>query len=600
MTESIDNPQDPRVARARYQAALATAIVAGLGCAVVAAALVWSTSHLLESGEHLSVSEEIAGLRTEYLHATDADARAAIAEQIRRRDLVLRRDYFGWLHFTRVGGFLMAVAVVVCLVAARLAVTMRRRLPHPPRAEDRGPPDVTAPVARWTVVGIAAALVGVGVFVYAMTGEGFRAEPPEESEGTGVAVGPPPTYEEIVKHWPRFRGPDGNGHCRYDNVPRTWDGKAGTNVAWKTEVPLPAPNSPIVWGDRVFLTGASRQAREVYCFDAATGEILWTGPVGTPAGSMTEPPEILEDTGYAASTAATDGRFVAAVFANADVGCFSLDGKEVWSRNLGRFKNMYGYASSLLIHGDTLIVQADQGAPDQGQSSLMALDLRTGRTAWETRRPVGSSWATPVIARTETRLELVTCSLPLVMGHNPDDGTEYWRVDLLAGDIAPSPVWHGNLAFAVNTGARLAAIPLGGSGTLTDDDFAWTGEDGLPDIVSPMTDGTIVLLSTTDGFLSAYAVADGKLLWQHELETAVFASPSLVSGTVYLLDGKGVMHLVTTDGGFKEVGQSPLGEGTRASPAFADGHIYLRGSKHLYCIGKTRPKPASGNEEGNP
>jgi len=592
MTESTDNPQDARVARARYQAALATAIVAGVVCAVVAATLAVSTRHLLQTGEHFSASEEIAGLRNEYLNATDPDTRATIAKSIRTRDLVLRRDYFGWLRFTRVGGVLLTLAVVVCLVAAKAAVTMRRRLPHPPRAEQHGPPDVTAPVARWTVVGLLAALVAVGVFVYAMTGEGFRAEPPPEGAGVGTAVGPPPPYEETLKHWPRFRGPDGNGHCRYTNIPTTWDGKAGTNVAWKVPVPLPGPNSPIVWGQRVFLIGAGKQKREIYAFDATTGKPLWTRPVGTPAGSMTEPPDVLEDTGFAASTGATDGRYVCAVFANADVGCFTVDGKEVWLRNLGRFKNMYGFAASLLIYRDTLLVQVDQGTPDQGQSSLMALDLRTGRTAWQTRRPVGASWATPVIARTEKRLELVTCSNPLVIAYNPDNGKEYWQADLLAGDVAPSPVWHDNMAFTANTGTQLTAIPLGGSGTLTDDHFAWTGEDGLPDIVSPMTDGKIVLLCTTDGFLSAYAVTDGKLLWQHELETAVFASPSLVGDTVYLLDGKGIMHLVTTEGGFKEVGQATLGESARASPAFTDGRIYLRGNKHLYGISATNEASA--------
>ncbi|MEA3368515.1 MAG: PQQ-binding-like beta-propeller repeat protein [Planctomycetota bacterium] len=584
MTQTPDNATDARLARARYQAALATAVVAGILCALVAGAL--AIRHLRATGEHLSTSEEIARLRDTYLTADDPDRRAEIAEAIRRRDYALRRRHSGRLTFTRVGGLILVAGAVVFLVAAARVVALRKRLPHPPRAEERAPPDVTAPVARWTVVGLTASLIGLGIFLYALTGEGYRAQPPETGQAAAIAVGPPPPQEEIVRHWPRFRGPDGNAHSRYTNVPASWNGASGENVLWKTEVPLPGPNSPVLWGNRVFLSGATRQKREVFCFDADTGRLLWTRPVGTPAGSMTEPPKIMEATGYASPTCATDGRYVCAIFANADLGCFTADGKEVWVRNLGRFKNTYGFASSLVTYRDTLLVQADEGAPDQGYSRLLALDLRTGRTAWEAPRPVGSSWTTPVIARTGARAELITCANPLAIAYNPDDGKELWRADVLAGDVAPSPIWHDGLAFAVNTGAVLAAIRMGGSGNVTESGVAWTGEDGLPDIVSPLSDGRIVLLCTTDGFLNAYAVADGKLLWQKELDRRFNASPSLVGDTVYLLDAKGVMHLATIADGFKEVATAELGEPARASPAFADGRIYLRGRKHLFCIGE--------------
>ncbi len=584
MTRTPDNAPDAALVRARYQSALATAAVAGIVCALVAGAL--AVRHLRATGEHLSTSEETARLREAYLTSSDPDRRSAIAEQIRRRDLALRRDFFGRLTFTRLGGLVLVAGTVVFLVAAARVVALRKRRPHPPRAAERAPPDVTAPAARWTVVGLTAALVGLGVFLVAVTGEGFRAAPPEAREGAAAAVGPPPTYEQVARQWPRFRGPDGNGHSRYTNVPRSWDGKTGENVLWKRAVPLPGPNSPVVWEGRVFLSGATRQRREVFCFDARTGEVRWSRPVSTPAGSMTEPPEVMEDTGYASPTCATDGRYVCAIFANADVGCFTADGQEVWVRNLGRFKNMYGYAASLLIYGDTLLVQADEGGVDEGASRMLALDLRSGRTAWQTARPVAASWSTPVIARTEARAELVTAANPFAIGYDPADGRELWRAEVLSGDVAPSPVWHDGLAFTVNAGAHLSAIRLGGSGDVGESRLAWTGEDGLPDIVSPLSDGRVVLLCTTDGFLSAYAVADGRLLWQHELDVQVLASPSLVGDTVYLLDAKGVMHLVTLAGGFKEVATADLAQPCRASPAFADGRIYLRSSEHLFCVGE--------------
>jgi len=584
MPPTPDNATDARLARARYQAAMATAVVAGAVCALAAGAL--AVRHLRATGEHLSTSEEIARLREQYLKADDPDRRARIAETIRERDLALRRRHFERLTFTRVGGLILLAGAVVFLVAASLLVALRRRLPHPPRAGERAPPDVTAPAARWTVVGLAAGLVGLGIFLYAVTGEGYRTTPLEEGEGPGPAVGPPPPYEEIARQWPRFRGPDGNGHSRYTNVPTAWNGESGENVLWRAEVPLPGPNSPVLWDDRVFLTGATRQERRIFCFDAGAGSLLWSRPVSTPAGSMTEPPEVMEATGYASPTCATDGRYVCAIFANADVGCFTVEGKEVWVHNLGRFRNNYGYASSLVIYRDTLLVQADEGSPDQGYSRLLALDLRTGRTAWEAPRPVGASWATPVLARPQGRPELITCANPLVIAHDPAGGKELWRAEVLGGDVAPSPVWHDRLAFAVNTGTVLAAIRMGGAGDVTDSRVLWTGEDGLPDIVSPLTDGRIVLLCTTNGFLSAYAVAGGRLLWQHELERRVNASPSLVGDKVYLLDAGGVMHVADVADGFKEVATADLGQPCRASPAFADGRIYLRGKTHLFCVGE--------------
>jgi len=594
MTQPSDNPQTAALARARVQAALWTALVAGLFCAVVAGVLV--VRHVRETGEHIATSEEITALRNTYLNATDPARRAEIAEAIRARDLALRRDYFGRLDFTRTGGLLLVAGTAVFLTALARVAAHRKRLPRPPRAGAAAPPDVTAPAGRWTVAAVAGIVVGAGVFLVAVTEEGFRAEPLAEGQGPVGSLQPPPAYEEIARQWPRFRGPDGNGISRYTNVPAGWNGKTGENILWKTAVPLPGANSPVVWGDRVFLSGATEQQREVTCFDAATGAVLWSKPVGTPAGSMTEPPKVLEDTGYAAATCATDGRYVCAVFANADVACFRTDGTPQWQRNLGRFENMYGYATSLLIYRDTVLVVIDEGEDaDAGRSRLLALDLRSGRTAWETPRPVGSSWATPVLARSGTREELVTCSNPLAIAYNPADGKELWRAEVLSGDVAPSPVWTGGLAFTVNSGAQLSAIRLGGSGDVTESGLAWMAEDGLPDIVSPLTDGTMVLLTTTDGMLTAYAVADGAKRWEKELGVRVMASPSLVGDRVYLLDEAGVMHIAAVDGGFNEVGRAELGERAWACPAFADGRIYIRGLKHLVAIGEKKPQEDRAN-----
>jgi len=572
------------LARVRYQAALGTAIVAGTFCLLVGATL--AVAHLERTTVGLDESEELEHLRAAMLELSDPDARAAMLETIRRRDLELRQDFFARRAFTKTGGALLLAGLVVFVASAGLAAACRKRLPMPPRADQRKPP-LGAQAARWAVTAVAVTLLAGGVFVLAYYGGAFEAAP-SDGKRPAVAIADPPGPDEIRKHWPRFRGPDGSGHSAYTNIPTTWNGKTGENILWKVPVPLPGENSPVVWGKRVFLCGATEQEREVYCFSTADGKVLWQKPVSTPAGRMTDPPEILEDTGFACPTCATDGRFVCAVFANGDVACFDMEGNERWARNIGPFKNAYGYASSLNLYHNTLLVLVDQGSVAKPESYLLALDLVTGRTAWKTDRPVPSSWATPILIGTGKREEFITLGLPWVIAYNPADGKELWRAEALDGDVAPSPVYHSGVVFAANTGALLAAIPTGGSGTIPKDGFKWTAEDGLPDIVSPLTDGKIVLLVTTDGLLTCYAAADGKLLWEHEIDAIFMASPGLVGDKVYLMDEKGVMRIFTTAGGYKEVATAELGEKSHASPAFLDGRLYLRGKKHLFCIGEKK------------
>jgi len=581
-TNDAQQARQDELARVRYQAAVGTAIVAGTFCLLVGITL--AVAHFQRTTVGLDESEELNNLRNALLKVSDPEDRKVIREDIRRRDLELRQDFFGRRAFTKTGGYLLLAGLVVFIAGAGLAAACRKRLPTPLRAEQRKPA-IGAQAARWAVTVIAVTLVAGGVFVVAYYGGAPDGEA-QDGGGQAVAVKDPPGREEIRKHWPRFRGPDGSGHSAYTNIPTTWNGKTGENILWKTPVPLPGENSPVIWGKRVFLSGATEQERQVYCFSTADGKLLWQKAVSTPAGRMTEPPDILEATGFACPTCATDGRFVCAIFANGDIACFDTDGNERWARNLGPFKNSYGYASSLCIYRNTLLVLVDQGSIAKPESYLAALDLVTGKTVWKTDRPVPSSWATPIIVNTDGGEQVIASGLPWVIAYNPADGKELWRTEVLDGDVAPSPVYHSGVAFAVNTGSLLAAIPTDRSGEIPEDGLKWTAEDGLPDIVSPVTDGHVVLLVTTDGLLTCYAAADGKMLWEQEIDAVFMASPGLVGDKVYLMDEKGVMRIFTTAGAYKEVAKAELGEKSHSSPAFLDGRIYLRGQKHLFCIGE--------------
>jgi outer membrane protein assembly factor BamB len=321
--------------------------------------------------------------------------------------------------------------------------------------------------------------------------------------------------------------------------------------------------------------------------------LLWRTTVAAPGSPPPGEIEVMEDTGYAAPTPATDGERVHAFFATADLVTLDRDGTVLWARNLGTPDNLYGIATSLLFAGDRLIVQFDQGRdPEEGLSVLLALDGRTGTTLWQTPRPVDNSWSTPVLVETDAGLELVTSGDPWVISYDPARGTERWRAQGLRGDVAPSPVVAGGFCVVTNEYATLLAIRLGGTGDVTATHIAWTATDDLSDAPCPVSDGTLLLQVHSSGVVTCYDLVTGELQWDlGELPdgSSIWASPVLVGGDVFLFTEEGTTFRLPLTRSAPEpelVGQ--LGENVYGSPAYGDGCIYVRGETHLFCIGDDR------------
>jgi outer membrane protein assembly factor BamB len=350
---------------------------------------------------------------------------------------------------------------------------------------------------------------------------------------------------------------------------------------------LPGNNSPVVWGKRVFLSGADKTRREAFCFDADTGKLLWRQPAPSTPQSAAKPPEVLEATGYAAPTLATDGRRVFAIFANGDLAAFDFAGKLAWAKSLGIPKNSYGHASSLVTYKNTLLVQFDQGSAKQPASKLLAFDSATGDVVWQVDRPVPNSWSTPIVVRLGDRDAVVTSGDPWVIAYAADDGSEIWRVKCLKTDIGPSPVFAAGRVYVANDNSVLSAIRADGRGDVTATHIVWKGEDGMPDTCSPLATPEFVFLLTSAGALTCYDAAKGGALWTEEFEENCSSSPSLVGNRLYVIaiSGKGWIVEPTREK-CRRVGQLDLGEECVTSPAFQDGRIYLRGKEHLFCIGK--------------
>lgn len=269
--------------------------------------------------------------------------------------------------------------------------------------------------------------------------------------------------KEFEKNWPRFRGPNGLGISFYTNIPTSWNGKTGEGILWKSEVPLPGENSPIIWGDRIFLAGADREKREVYCFDADSGDLLWRKSVDN-ISSESDYRQLRETSVLAASTSATDGKRIFTIFANGDIFCHDLEGNSLWSKCVGPIKNAYGHASSLLVYQDLLMVQIDQAFEDDGLSKILALRTSDGEMVWNTKRPVPSSWATPIVIDTGKREEIITCGNPWVIAYNPLTGKELWKTACLGGEVTLSPVYSDGLVYVANAMALCVAIRPGGPG----------------------------------------------------------------------------------------------------------------------------------------
>ncbi|MHB9108469.1 MAG: outer membrane protein assembly factor BamB family protein [Armatimonadota bacterium] len=562
-----------------HETAVRVAAVAGVFSALVLAILAvngWRSVPVetLNDGKIAALKQELRA------HPKDE----GLKTQLREIDLQLRQGFFHQREMAEHGAILLIGGLLIFILAVKIVKQYRFRNPKPQNALPD--PRPIAAGGRYAVAVAGFMLAGV------LAGLALLSRNDVSSQYLASAAPPPeqadyPSAEELAKHWPAFRGPGSNGVATSIDVPATWDGKKGTNILWKAKVPLPGENSPVVWGDVVFLSGANEHQREVYCFDANTGALRWKQPVTDLSCADKSPLEVMEDTGYAAPTMVTDGKHAAVMFANGDLACFDFAGKRLWAKNMGKPDNAYGHATSLAMHKNKLILQFDQGmAAEDGKSALIALDKATGKQLWKTKRPVPNSWSTPIVINTGAREEIITCANPWVIAYNPEDGKELWRAEVLGGDVAPVPVFAGGLVFAVNSGSNLAAIKPGGTGNVTKSHVAWTYIDDLPDIVSPVSNGELVYIVYTYGTITCLDAKTGKMVWTQSVDNEFNSSPTVVGDRIFLMDKQGVMHFLSGGRAYKELGKAALGEPSNCSPAFVNGRIYIRGKYNLYCIGK--------------
>jgi len=518
--------------------------------------------------------------------------------RIRQLDLELRREMFYRLQLSHNTGRALLGGLAVFLVSAHFVRSSRRRFPDPQAwgARKAGVEKHATALARYSVGGVFALVAATAVAVSTQPVNlpipvpsapdmpaPNGAHRPDSQAAHPLPVSAFPSAEEMGRQWPSFRGPNGSGVAANATVPAEWDAKSGTNILWKTEVPLPGLSSPVVWGNAVFVTGADETQSSVFRFDADTGALVWSATIKLPGGARPPKPEVGEETSLAAPTPVTDGRRVYALFPTGEIAAFDFSGKQVWARNIGPLDNQYGYASSLAIYQDRLLVQIDRGQPEDGQSRMLALNTQTGQPLWEAKRDVAGSWSSPVVCDFQGKPQLITSANPFVIAYNPVDGKELWRNKCLESDVAPSPVLADNRVVAVAPNSSIVCLSLCVAG-ISRADIAWKADEGVPDATSPVSDGKRVYLITSSGTLTCFDLQTGKVIWSHDLDDTFYASPVIAGKALILVSRKGNSWVLETGDAYKELGKGQLGEECCASPVPLGKRLFVRGKSNLFCI----------------
>jgi len=412
-----------------------------------------------------------------------------------------------------------------------------------------------------------------------------------QSAAADVSIRPVLPATDAEKHWPGFRGPTGQGIVFDTRIPLEWN--VSKNVVWRTKLPGRGNSSPVIWGDRLFVTAESERRpddapllakdeapdRLLLCYSLA-GELLWQHAAPRPPDH-----EVLywKNT-LASATPVTDGERVIVFFGNAGLVCCDMDGNRQWHVDLGTFPTTHGPGSAPVLYKDLVILIQDQ---NKGTSLCAAFDKHTGERLWQRERKNSMGWSNPVLLRAEGRDELIFNGSHAVTSYDPATGEELWTHAGTSIESIPMIAAGGGMLFSTSgrNGPTFAMRP-GGSGDTTGTHLVWRLERGGPHVPSPAYhDGRLYLAGDT-GIVTCLEAATGETLWQKRLRGRFSASPLLVDDKLLFVSEEGVTYIVKSSPRFELLAENPLSETVYATPAVLGGRIYFRTNAGLMCVGK--------------
>jgi outer membrane protein assembly factor BamB len=533
----------------------------------------------------------------------------ALQEQIRQLDLMARQAYFSKKSNLMAGVYILLGMLVAFIVCTRLYFAKEKDIPD----KEIDPIDEWAikTKARKYVVWGASALAAVALIFVVMTAPHLQTKQSteeslqnelvaqsndfqgneeiisdeiftEEGEESAVNDEGEIATEEVVEETKvthnAFRGNNSIGITPARGIPVKWDLKSGANIAWRTEIPLQGMSSPVINSNKVFITAADENTRELLCYDLETGKQLWKLAATNIPGS---PGQVSADALYykemvTASTPATNGTQVIAIFPTGDIIAADMNGKRLWAKNLGVPDNHYGYASSLLIFGNFVIVQYD----NRNSPRVMALDVATGAERWSVVRTerVATTWSSPIIAYVNNVPQLVLMGNPNITAYNPNNGQQIWQVGGLSGEVGASAAAANGIIFGASEYAKMMAI------NGTDGTILWESREYLPSISSPVATRNNVYLATEYGVVASFNAQTGDLRKEHDFGGKFYSSLMLVEGRIYLFNTDGKAYIFAANDDFTLLDSFETGEKTYATPAFTNGKMVVRTDNSIYCV----------------
>jgi outer membrane protein assembly factor BamB len=400
--------------------------------------------------------------------------------------------------------------------------------------------------------------------------------------------------------WPQFRGPTADGVTTDANLPLTWS--ESENLVWRTELPGPGSSSPIVSGDKVFLTcysgygldlkdpgDMSKLTRHAICLSKRDGKILWNQEIKTELPNKPFTGTYITTHGYASSSAVTDGKGVFFFMANAGVHAFTMDGKKVWDVSVGEKAHDWGVGSSPILYGDLLIVNA---ALESNQ--LLALDRKTGKTVWSaTGFP--ASWNTPTLVKVEGHDELIVNSNGKLRAFDPKNGAELWFCkSIAAAELCPSIVAHDGVVFVIgHPGGQSQAVRAGGKGDVSATHIVWQAQKGS-NVGSPVyRDGHLYFINDSRGIATCLDAKTGAVVYEQPLASRQkrdrwYSTPLLAGDRMYCVGRETGTYVLAAKPRFELLATNVIAGDdsvSNASPAVSDGQIFLRSNKYAYCVG---------------
>jgi outer membrane protein assembly factor BamB len=405
----------------------------------------------------------------------------------------------------------------------------------------------------------------------------------------GLPLDFPATESEFPREaiWSQWLGGDHHGVLLGASVPTQFDPES---ASWSTPLEGGGNSSPIVFGNRLFLTSIIEQQGSVACFDSATGTQLWRRKIEKLDGTSHN------KNGWASATPTTDGQRVYSTFAGKLIICHDVDGNEIWRHECKGLEHSWGFAASPILHEGTVIQLCDS----DDQSYLVALNKRNGGVVWQVTRESDGNWSTPVIvwANSEEaglRRELIVNGtghrdgqLGIVTAYELNTGNVLWYAEGTTGTPCPTPaVGDGYVISASGGNGPVFALQTGGSGDVSQTKSLWSEPRGGPYVPSGVVVGIRYYAVSDTGLLTCSSIVDGELIWKQRLGGTVTSSLVATASHIYATTEEGDIYVVEHADEFKLVTKNELLETVNATPALISGHLFVRTESNLYCFRKT-------------